>query len=111
MFPTEGVAFCTASLYEPAAGPRAPESVPPGVATCEITLAGRDGRHSGRKVVTTKRSATATVAVCAKISQRRTMERTESTIRGAAWSRHHLRIPLRIEALAAEIVDFCGTAR
>jgi hypothetical protein len=40
------------------------ESCPEGV---------RDGSHSGRNVEITNSTATATVAACAKISQRRTM--------------------------------------
>src|SRR5262245_36322228 len=54
---------------------RGPVVVPSVCACCTATCEpARLGSHSGRKVDTTKSTATATVAACAKISQRRYME-------------------------------------
>src|SRR5688572_25197598 len=76
MLTTEGAARCTASWYEPT---RTAVGSGPVVAACCTTASGapaRVGSHSGRKVETTNRTATATVAACAKMSQRRYIEET-----------------------------------
>src|SRR6266850_880377 len=69
MLTTDGDARRTASLYEAVCG----EDVVGG-ALCRIGAGAlRGGSHSGRKVETTKSTATATVAACAKMSQRRSI--------------------------------------
>ena len=75
-FTTEGVARCTASLYE------ATREVETSIAGALWVNAGaaleRAGSHSGRNVVTTKSTATAIVVACEKMSQSRAMGSTPS---------------------------------
>src|SRR6185503_2408832 len=83
MFTTEGAARCTASWYEPmrtAVGSGPVVGACCTTATCEPT---RDGSHSGRKVETTNSAATAMVAACAKMSQRRYMGMRNGSIRNS----------------------------
>src|SRR5688572_787788 len=90
MFTTDGVARRTASLYEPmlatvGSGPAEGAWWITGAAAEPL----RAGSHSGRKVETTNRIATATVAACAKMIQRR-------YIYGEAERRLVYEIPLQI---------------
>src|SRR5215213_8223729 len=64
----------TASLNEPTL---AAEGSGPAVGACCTSAPGalRAGSHSGRNVDTTKSTATATVAACAKMIQRRYIEK------------------------------------
>src|SRR5690606_6215781 len=71
----------------------------------------RWGSQSGRNVATTNSAATATVTVCAKISQRRCIEGTESTIGRASPDGATRSFLFTDEALAARLVDFWGAAR
>src|SRR5512138_2199322 len=69
MLTTDGEARRTASLYEATC-----VDEPAGAALCTIgTGAVRCGSHSGRNVDTTNSAATAIVAACAKMGQRRRM--------------------------------------
>jgi hypothetical protein len=74
MFTTDGIARCTAALYESGAGALALGVV---VGTETIEAPPREGNHSGRNVETTNSAATATVVACAKMSQSRRMGRRE----------------------------------